>query len=265
MTLHLSHSLHSSPFPSPSLPLLWIHLCSSFLQRAFRPSHPFHLGRIHPYPPSLSISSTGAWGCLVLLPQAVASCEDPGETHVLRWSWAEKEPPGAAPRVSRKVLREGGVQSLTRASRSCGVYCLLFRLSLLFLCLVSHILSQDWTPLAQSLCFLLTFHGDLSINPGFTADLQQRVVLMPFTFTPLHTVTPICPPSISPSSCHQIELLSHSSYFSIFFSKFNSSGSQQNDPFNSSNPSFIYSITNTLTCEFSCIFIISSMPYINYV
>ena len=61
MILHLIHSLHSSPFSSPSLPLLWIHLSSNFLQRAFRPSHPFHLGRIPPYPPSLSVSSTGAW------------------------------------------------------------------------------------------------------------------------------------------------------------------------------------------------------------
>ena len=90
MTLHLIHSLHSSPFPSPSLPLLWIHMCSSFLKTAFRPSHPFHLGCIHPY--SITLTSITLhilpWslGCLVILPQAVASMQQ---------GWALAVPPAS--------------------------------------------------------------------------------------------------------------------------------------------------------------------------
>ena len=157
------------------------------------------------------------------------------------------------------------MQSVTRATRSRGVCCLFFPL----------VSPHAWPPTFPartephwlSHCFLLTFHGDLSMNPGFTADFAAKGSFNALYFhTPSHCDSHPPPPRpISPSCCHQAEFLSHSSYFSIFFSKVNSSGSQQNDPFNSSNPSFIYSITNTLACEVSSVFIILSMPYLNYV
>lgn len=143
------------------------------------------------------------------------------------------------------------MQSLTRATRSHGVCCLLF--PLVSPCAWPPTFPARTEPHWLSHCFLLTFHGDLSRNPGFTADFAAKGSFNALYFhTPSHCDSHP-PPAISPSSCHQTEFLAHSSYFSIFFSKVNSSGSQQNDPFNSSNPSFIYSITNTLTCEVSSI------------
>ena len=148
--LHLIHSLHSSPCPSPSFHLLRVHLCSNFLKRAFRPSHPFHLGRIHPYPASLSTSSTGAQGRPVLIPQAVASSEEWGETHVLRWSWDEKEPPCGS-MESLKESAQGG-QGCRPWQEPVGlvVFIVFSSLSsLLFLSLASHIPSPDRPPLPQ--------------------------------------------------------------------------------------------------------------------
>lgn len=143
------------------------------------------------------------------------------------------------------------MQSLTRATRSRGVCCLLF--PLVSPCAWPPTFPARTEPHWLSHCFLLTFHGDLSRNPGFTADFAAKGSFNALYFhTPSHCDSHP-PPAISPSSCHQTEFLAHSSYFSIFFSKVNSPGSQQNDTFNSSNPSFIYSITNTLTCEVSSI------------
>ena len=129
MTIHLIHSLHSSPCPSPSFPLLWVHLSSHFLKRASRTSHPFHLGRIHPYPP---LEPGATWrSCLRLWPH-------------LRNEERPRSSGGAemrrSPLVSHgesqgKCSGWAGVQSLTRATGSPGVCCLLFPLLSPFLVL----------------------------------------------------------------------------------------------------------------------------------
>ena len=173
MTSYLIHSLHSSPCLSPSFPLLWVHLCSNFLKRASRPSHPFHLGRIHPYPALLSTSSTGAWRYLALIPQAVASSEEWGETHVLRWSWDEKEPPCGSMESLKESAQGGeGCGALTRASRSCSIYCLPSSLS--FSCPWLPTFPAQTDPYFLSNCFLVIFHGNMSRNPGFTADFAAK-------------------------------------------------------------------------------------------
>ena len=133
--------------------------------------------------------------------------------------WQHGESPG-------KCSGRAGMQSVTRATRSRGVCCLFFPL----------VSPRAWPPTFPartephwlSHCFLLTFHGDLSMNPGFTADFAAKGSFNALYFhTPSHCDSHPPPPRpISPSSCHQAEFLSHSSYFSIFFSKVNSSGSQ---------------------------------------
>lgn len=193
MTLHLIHSFHSSPCPSPSFPLLWVHLCSNFLKRASRPSHPFHLGRIHPYPASLSTSSTGAWRYLALIPQAVASSEEWGETHVLRWSWDEKEPPCGS-MESLKGSAQGG-QGCRAWQEPLGLMEFVVFSSLSSLLVLG--LPHSQPGLNPTGSVTVSCSPSMETWAGIQASqqiLQPRVVLMPFTFTPLHTVTPTRPP-----------------------------------------------------------------------
>ena len=101
MTLHLIHSLHSSPCPSFSFPLLWVHLSSHFLKRASRPSHPLHLGHIHPYPP---LEPGATWrSCLRLWPH-LRNEERPRSSGGAEMRRSRLV---AAWRVSREVLRAG--------------------------------------------------------------------------------------------------------------------------------------------------------------
>ena len=105
--LHLIHSLHSSPCLSPSFPLLWVHLCSNFLKRASRPSHPFHLGRIHltlhcsPHPP---LEPGATWRSSLRLWPHLRNEERPTSSGGAEM---RRSPLVAAWRVSRKVLRAG--------------------------------------------------------------------------------------------------------------------------------------------------------------
>ena len=191
MTSYLIHSLHSSPCLSPSFPLLWVHLCSNFLKRASRPSHPFHLGRIHPYPALLSTSSTGAWRYLALIPQAVASSEEWGETHVLRRSWDEKEPPCGSMESLKESAQGGeGCGALTRASRSCSIYCLVFPLVSPFLVLGFPHSQPRPTPTSSVTVSWSSFMETWAGIQASQQILQQRVILIPFIFIPLHPVTP---------------------------------------------------------------------------
>lgn len=64
------------------------------------------------------------------------------------------------------------MQSLTRATRSHGVCCLLF--PLVSPCAWPPTFPARTEPHWLSHCFLLTFHGDLSRNPGFTADFAAK-------------------------------------------------------------------------------------------
>ena len=135
-----------------------------------------------------------------------------------------RSPLVAAWRVSREVLREGRDAEPDKSHWSRGVCCLLF--PLVSPCAWPPTFPARTEPHWLSHCFLLTFHGDLSRNPGFTADFAAKGSFNALYFhTPSHCDSHP-PPAISPSSCHQTEFLSHSSYFSIFFSKVNSSGSQ---------------------------------------
>ena len=138
------------------------------------------------------------------MPQAVASSEEWGETQVLRWSWDEKEPPCG----SMESLKEHakGRQGCRAWQEPLGllVFVVFSSLScLLFLCLAptfparteSHWLSH---------CFLLTFHGDLTMNPGFTADFATNGSFNALYFhTPSQCDSHPRPPPMSPSSYHQ--------------------------------------------------------------
>ena len=184
MTLHLIHSLHSSPCPSFSFPLLWVHLSSHFLKRASRPSHPFHLGRIHPYPP---LEPGATWrSCLRLWPH-LRNEERPRSSGGAEM---RRSPLVAAWRVSRNMLRAG--RGAERDKSHWVSWCLLSSLP-------SRVsFSCAWLPHFQP---GLNPTGSVTVScspsmetwPWIQASqqiLQQMVVLMPFTFTPLHSVTP---------------------------------------------------------------------------
>ena len=167
MTLHLIHSLRSSPCPSPSFPLLWVHLSSHFLKRASRTSHPFHLGRIHPYPP---LEPGATWrSCLRLWPHLRNERPRSSGGAEMR-----RRPLVAAWRVSRKVLRAG--RGAEPDKSHWASWCLLSSLPsrLSFSCAWPPTFPARIEPHWLSHCFLLTFHGDLSMNPGFTADFAAN-------------------------------------------------------------------------------------------
>ena len=195
------------------------------------------------------------------MPQAVASSEE-WETQVLRWSWDEKEPPCGSMESLKE--RAQGRQRCRAWQEPLGllVFVVFSSLScLLFLCLAptfparteSHWLSH---------CFLLTFHGDLTMNPGFTADFAAKG-----NFNTLYFHTP--PPCDSHPPWLLVPVTHQSFCLLIFLFSFPNSAHQEAIRMIHSVSRLLHSFValhrHRHTWEYCCIFIIFSMPHLDYV
>ena len=193
-TLRFIHSLHSSPCPSPT----FLSSGSTSVQISLKDLSDPHIHFIW----DIFIVTLHHSSYLPLEPRA-AWCSSLSlwlhlriqERHMSSGG-AEKETPGAACRVSQKVLREAGMQSLTRASRSCALYCLLFPLVSPFLSFFFPFIFISWRLInlqyCSGFCHTLTW-----ISHGFTCISHPD----PPSHLPVHPIPLGLPSAPGPSTC----------------------------------------------------------------
>ena len=188
------------------------------------------------------------------MPQAVASSEE-WETQVLRWSWDEKSPLVSHGESQGKCSGWAGVQSLTRATGSPGVCCLLFPLVSPFLVLGLPHSQPGLNPTGSVTVSCSPSMETWAWIQASQQILQQMVVLMPFPFTPLHSVTP----THAPLPCLLVPVTRVSFSFCLFLFSFPKSTHQETNRMIHSIAQILHSFIPSQTHS-----LVRFLPFLSY-